>query len=62
MEICSVLWGGLDGGGIWGSMDTCICMAESLCYSPETVITLLNSYIPMQNKKFRKQKHKDAAI
>ena len=22
--------------GIWWRMDTCICMAESLCYSPET--------------------------
>ena len=21
---------------VWGRMDTCICMAESLCYSPET--------------------------
>ena len=31
-------------GGVWGRMDTCICMAESLCYSPETITTLLISY------------------
>ena len=28
-------------GGVWGRMDTCICMAESLCCSPETVTRLL---------------------
>ena len=22
----------LDGRGVWGRMDTCICMAESFCY------------------------------
>ena len=33
--------------GVWGRMDTCIClaeMAESLLYSPETIITLLIGY------------------
>ena len=30
-------------------MDTCICMAESLHCSPET-ITLLIGYTPIQNK------------
>ena len=29
--------------GIWGRMDTCICMAESLQCSPETTTTLLIS-------------------
>ena len=43
-ELCSVLRGSLDGRGVWGKMDTCICMAESLCCPPETV-TLLVSYI-----------------
>lgn len=43
----------LDGRGVWGRTDTSVCMAESLCHSPET-ITLLISYIPMQNKKFKK--------
>ena len=39
-----MLCGGLDGSGVWGRMDTCICMAESLCCSPETMITLLMGY------------------
>ena len=29
------LHGSLDGGEVWGRMDTCICMAESLCCSLE---------------------------
>ena len=40
-ELCPVLYGSLDGRGVWGRMDTCIHMDESLCYSPETLITLL---------------------
>ena len=35
-------------------MDMCICMAESLCCSPETIATLLIGYIPMQKKKVLK--------
>ena len=31
--------------GIWGRMDTCICMAESLFCPPETITTLLISCI-----------------
>ena len=38
----------LDQKGVWGRMDTCICMAESLRCSLET-ITLLISYTPVQN-------------
>ena len=38
-------------------MDVCICMAESLCCSPETITTLLISYIPIQNKKFKKKEN-----
>ena len=52
MELCSMLFGSLDGRGVWGRMDTCICMAQSLLCSVETVITLLISDTPMQNKKF----------
>ena len=33
-------------------MDTCTRMAESLCYSPETITALLIGYIPIQKKKF----------
>ena len=42
------------GGIVWGRMDTCIRMAESVCYSPEIITTLLISYTPVQNKKFKK--------
>ena len=43
----------LEGSGLWGRMGICICMAESLCYSPETTKTLLIGYTPIQNKKFK---------
>ena len=50
MELCSVLCGSLEGRGDWGRMDTCICMAESLCYSAETITKLfVNQVYP--NKK-----------
>ena len=55
MELCSRLFDSLDGRGVWGRMDTCICMAESFRPSPETVTTLLISYIPIQNKTFKNQ-------
>ena len=29
--------------GVWGRMDTCVCMDESLCGPPETITTLLIS-------------------
>ena len=38
--------------GWYITVDTYICWAESLCYSPETTMTLSISYTPMQNKKF----------
>ena len=25
-QLCSVLWGRLDGRGVWGRMGTCICV------------------------------------
>ena len=49
MELCSMLCGSLDGRGIWRRMDTCICMAESLHCSPETIIILLIGYTPKTN-------------
>ena len=33
--------------GVWGRRGTCVCMAESLHCPPETVTTLLISYIPI---------------
>ena len=35
-----MLCGDLDGNGVWGRMDTCIYMTESLLCSPETITTL----------------------
>ena len=49
--ICSMLRGSLDGRGVWGRMDRCMCMAEFLCCPPETITTLLISYTPIQHKK-----------
>ena len=51
-----MLRGSLDSRGVWGIMDTCICMAESLCCSPEAIITLLLGYTPIQNKSFKNLK------
>ena len=53
-ELCSVLCGSLDERGVWERMDTCICMAESLCCPPETIKTLLTGYNPIGNKIFLK--------
>ena len=43
-ERCSVLHGSLDGRFL-GRMDACVCMAESLHCSPETITTLLTGYV-----------------
>ena len=45
----------LDERGVWGEIDTCICMVESLHCPPETITTLLISYTPIQHKKFKKR-------
>ena len=55
MELYSVLRASLD-GRVWARIGTCICMAESLCCSPETTTTLLIVYTLMQNKKFKFEK------
>ena len=38
-------------------MDTCICMAGSLCFLPEAVTTLLIGDTPIENKKLKKKKN-----
>ena len=43
----------LDGREVWGRMESNICMAESLSYTPETTTRLLIRYILIQNKKFK---------
>ena len=39
--------------GVWGEMDTCICMAESFHSSPETITILFIHDTPIQNKKLK---------
>ena len=54
-----MLYGSLDGRGVWARIDTCMCMAESLLYSLETVTALLINYTLIQYKKFiNKTKYK----
>ena len=54
-ELCSMLCSNMDERGIWGRMNTCMSVAESLHCSPETITTLLIVYTPIQNKKFFKK-------
>ena len=60
MELFSMLSASLDRRKILGRMrmDTCVCMAESLCCSPEMTMTLLISYTLIQNVFDVKQKLK----
>ena len=51
-----MLCGSLDGRGVWGRMDTCISMAESLHCPPEIVTTLFSGYTPIKNKNLKKKK------
>ena len=51
-ELCSMLCGSLEGRGVWGRMDPCICVAESLCCSPETITTLFVNPAISQYKMF----------
>ena len=55
-----MLCGSLDGKGVWGRMDTCVCVAELLRSSPETITALLIGYAPAQNEKL-KRKSKQAS-
>ena len=54
MELFSLLCGRLYRRGVWGRMDSCICMNESLSCSPETIRTLLIGYSLIQNKNLKK--------
>ena len=40
-QLCSMSCGSLEGRGVWGRMDTCIRMAQSLRCPPEALTTLL---------------------
>ena len=61
-KLFSMLCGSLDGSGVWERMDTCICIAESLCCSLETITTLLISYTLIQNKKFKVGEEKNTIL
>ena len=39
--------------GIWKRVDTCICITESLCCTPETVTTVFINCTPIWNKKVK---------
>ena len=43
--------------GVWERMDTCICMAEFRCCSPETH-NIVNRYTLVQNEKLKVWKKK----
>ena len=58
MEFSSTLCGSLDGSRVWGRIDPCICMAESLRCPPEITTTLLIGYTSIQNKKIKVKKKK----
>ena len=47
-ESCLMICGSPDARGVWEKVNTCICMAKSLCCPPET-ITLLIGFTPIQN-------------
>ena len=43
-ELCSMSCGSLERRGVWGRMDTCVCVAESPHSPPETITTLNQLY------------------
>ena len=61
MELCSMLCGSLIGRGVWGRMDTCKCLVESLPCSLETIPALFvnllccNTKEKVREKKRRRQ-------
>jgi len=55
MELCLMLLGSLDGRGVWGRMDTYICMWTVPSLFTETITALLIGYTSIQNKKLKKK-------
>ena len=55
-----MLCASLDGKGVWGRMNTCICMTESRHCLPGMITKLLIGYTPIQNKKFKVLKKRKA--
>ena len=55
-----MLCANLDGRGVWGRMDTCTRMAESLLCSPETIMTQFSNWLyPNIKAKIKKKKRKE---
>ena len=42
--------------GVWGRIDTCICLTESLHCSPESITTLLIGYTSIQKEKKERER------
>ena len=57
-ELCSIFCSKVNGKRIWKRINTCVCITESLCCTPETNITLLINYKIKQKsfKTFKKNK------
>ena len=53
-QCCVAAWMGGVFGEDWIRV-TCICMAESLRCSPETITALLTGYNPVQNEKLKEK-------
>ena len=52
-EVCSMSRGSQDGRGVWGRRDTRTCVADCLRCAREIVTSLLMSYSPIENEKFK---------
>ena len=48
-ELCSIFFNKLNGEKIWKRIDTCICITESLCYTPETVCSVTQLCLTLCN-------------
>ena len=57
-----ILCNNQNGKTIWKIIDTCICITESLCCTPEINTTLLINYTPISFKKFFSKTTKDLKI
>ena len=62
-ECCSMLCGSLDARGVWGRMDTCLCMTESLHCSSETITAVSVNWLYSDAKlKFMGKKKSNAGL
>lgn len=57
--LLNVIWQPGWEGGLGENGNMYVYMAESLGYSPEIIMTLFISYIPIQNKKLKKKRLKN---